>query len=88
MLFVLLQERIPLGRLAEPEDIVGPILFFTSRAADYCTGAGAEKQKQKTRCVRLQCVCCACAVVWHAGYGRGHSALLLTRSRLLHWFGA
>lgn len=33
-----MKERIPLGRLAEPEDIVGPIVFFSSRAADYCTG--------------------------------------------------
>ncbi|GBF89712.1 2-deoxy-D-gluconate 3-dehydrogenase [Raphidocelis subcapitata] len=32
-------DRIPLGRLAEPEDIVGPILFLASRAADYVTGA-------------------------------------------------
>ncbi|KIZ03766.1 short-chain dehydrogenase/reductase SDR [Monoraphidium neglectum] len=31
--------RIPLGRLAEPEDIVGPILFLSSHAADYCTGS-------------------------------------------------
>lgn len=27
--------RIPLGRLAEPEDIVGAILFLASHAADY-----------------------------------------------------
>lgn len=32
-------KRIPLGRLAEPEDIVGPILFLSSHAADYVTGA-------------------------------------------------
>jgi NAD(P)-dependent dehydrogenase (short-subunit alcohol dehydrogenase family) len=32
-------DRIPLGRLAEPEDIVGSILFLSSRAADYITGA-------------------------------------------------
>ncbi|KAI8476783.1 MAG: short-chain dehydrogenase/reductase SDR [Monoraphidium minutum] len=32
-------QRIPLGRLAEPEDIVGPILFLASHAADYCTGS-------------------------------------------------
>jgi NAD(P)-dependent dehydrogenase (short-subunit alcohol dehydrogenase family) len=32
-------QRIPLARLAEPEDIVGPILFLSSRAADYCTGS-------------------------------------------------
>lgn len=31
--------RIPLGRLAEPEDVVGPILFLASHAADYCTGS-------------------------------------------------
>lgn len=32
-------KRIPLGRLAEPEDIAGPILFLASHAADYVTGA-------------------------------------------------
>lgn len=30
--------RIPLGRLAEPEDFVGPVLFLLSPAADFCTG--------------------------------------------------
>ncbi len=30
--------RIPLGRLAETTDVVGPILFLLSRAADYLTG--------------------------------------------------
>jgi 3-oxoacyl-[acyl-carrier protein] reductase len=29
---------IPLGRIAQPEDIVGPILFFLSDAARYVTG--------------------------------------------------
>ena len=33
-----LQERIPLGRVAEPKDVVGAVLFFCSRAADYVTG--------------------------------------------------
>lgn len=32
-------DRIPLGRLAEAEDIVGPIVFYSSRASDYCTGS-------------------------------------------------
>lgn len=46
-------ENIPAGRLAEPNDIIGkvqfsvlyfsgslgPILFFASRASDYCTGS-------------------------------------------------
>ena len=33
-----LKERIPLGRVAEPEDCVGATLFFSSTAADYVTG--------------------------------------------------
>ena len=33
-----LQERIPLGRVAEPKDVLGAVLFFCSRAADYVTG--------------------------------------------------
>lgn len=31
-------ERIPLGRWALPEDLVGPVLFFASPASDYVTG--------------------------------------------------
>lgn len=31
-------ERIPLGRWAQPEDLVGPVLFFASAASDYVTG--------------------------------------------------
>jgi len=30
--------RIPLGRLAEPDDLVGPIMFFFSQASKFCTG--------------------------------------------------
>ena len=30
--------NIPLGRWAQPEDLVGPVLFFVSRASDYVTG--------------------------------------------------
>jgi NAD(P)-dependent dehydrogenase (short-subunit alcohol dehydrogenase family) len=30
--------RIPLGRLGEPEDIVGSIYFLLSPAAQFCTG--------------------------------------------------
>jgi NAD(P)-dependent dehydrogenase (short-subunit alcohol dehydrogenase family) len=30
--------RIPLGRLAEPEDFAGPLLFLVSAASDFCTG--------------------------------------------------
>ena len=30
--------RIPLGRVAEPEDIVGAVLFFVSSASDFITG--------------------------------------------------
>lgn len=33
-----LAERIPLGRVAEPRDVVGAVLFFCSSAADYITG--------------------------------------------------
>lgn len=31
-------DRIPLKRLAEPEDFVGPILFLSSHGSDYITG--------------------------------------------------
>ncbi|WRT67479.1 uncharacterized protein IL334_004451 [Kwoniella shivajii] len=31
--------RAPLGRLGEPEDLVGPVLFFGSDLSKYCTGA-------------------------------------------------
>jgi NAD(P)-dependent dehydrogenase (short-subunit alcohol dehydrogenase family) len=30
--------RIPLGRLGEPEDFVGALVFLLSAAADFCTG--------------------------------------------------
>ncbi len=30
--------RIPLGRLAEPDDVVGPTLFFLSESSGFCTG--------------------------------------------------
>ncbi len=30
--------RIPLGRLGEPEDLAGPLLFLVSRASDFHTG--------------------------------------------------
>jgi NAD(P)-dependent dehydrogenase (short-subunit alcohol dehydrogenase family) len=33
-----LQERIPLGRVAEASDVVGAVLFFCSPASDYITG--------------------------------------------------
>ncbi len=33
-----LKERIPLGRVAEPSDVVGAVLFFCSAASDYVTG--------------------------------------------------
>jgi NAD(P)-dependent dehydrogenase (short-subunit alcohol dehydrogenase family) len=33
-----LEERIPLGRVAEPADVVGAVLFFCSAASDYVTG--------------------------------------------------
>jgi NAD(P)-dependent dehydrogenase (short-subunit alcohol dehydrogenase family) len=31
--------RIPLGRLGEPEDLLGPIIYLASRASDFMTGA-------------------------------------------------
>ena len=33
-----LLDRIPLGRIADPRDIVGPVLFFASPASDFVTG--------------------------------------------------
>lgn len=30
--------RIPLGRLGEPEDFVGALIYFLSPASDFCTG--------------------------------------------------
>jgi NAD(P)-dependent dehydrogenase (short-subunit alcohol dehydrogenase family) len=31
-------ERIPLGRIAEPEDVLGPVRFFCTKASDFVTG--------------------------------------------------
>jgi L-rhamnose 1-dehydrogenase len=31
--------RTPLGRIGQPEDVVGPVLFFASEDAAWCTGA-------------------------------------------------
>jgi NAD(P)-dependent dehydrogenase (short-subunit alcohol dehydrogenase family) len=31
-------ERVPLGRMAEPEDLVGPLLFLATSASGYLTG--------------------------------------------------
>jgi NAD(P)-dependent dehydrogenase (short-subunit alcohol dehydrogenase family) len=33
-----LVERIPLGRIAEPHDVVGPVLFFCGSGSDFVTG--------------------------------------------------
>jgi NAD(P)-dependent dehydrogenase (short-subunit alcohol dehydrogenase family) len=33
-----LERRIPLGRIADPKDVVGPVLFFASPAAGFVTG--------------------------------------------------
>ncbi|MEO8202841.1 MAG: SDR family oxidoreductase [Betaproteobacteria bacterium] len=35
---VWLKERIPLGRVAEPQDIVGAALFFAAPASGYVIG--------------------------------------------------
>jgi len=32
-------ERTPLGRVGEPEDIAGPVLFFATEESAWCTGA-------------------------------------------------
>jgi gluconate 5-dehydrogenase len=37
-LFRRLVERIPLGRIAEVDDVTGPVLFFLSSAANFITG--------------------------------------------------
>ena len=34
----LVMSRIPLGRLATTDDIVGPMVFLASKAADFITG--------------------------------------------------
>lgn len=34
----MLVKRIPMGRLAEPEDFVGPVVFLSSKASDFMTG--------------------------------------------------
>ena len=33
-----LLQRIPLGRVAEPEDVAGPVQFLCSDAASFVTG--------------------------------------------------
>ncbi len=33
-----LLDRIPLGRIADPKDVVGPVLFFSTPASDFVTG--------------------------------------------------
>jgi NAD(P)-dependent dehydrogenase (short-subunit alcohol dehydrogenase family) len=33
-----LERRIPLGRIADPKDVVGPVLFFASPASSFVTG--------------------------------------------------
>ena len=32
-------ERTPLRRIGQPKDVVGPIMFFASQDADWCTGS-------------------------------------------------
>jgi gluconate 5-dehydrogenase len=34
----MMKARIPLGRWALPEDIVGPVIFLSSKASDFVTG--------------------------------------------------
>ncbi len=33
-----LDERIPLGRIANPKEVAGPVLFFCAPASDFVTG--------------------------------------------------
>jgi gluconate 5-dehydrogenase len=33
-----LERRIPLGRIADPKDVVGPVLFFAAPASGFVTG--------------------------------------------------
>jgi NAD(P)-dependent dehydrogenase (short-subunit alcohol dehydrogenase family) len=33
-----LLDRIPLGRIADPKDVVGPTLFFAAPASGFVTG--------------------------------------------------
>ena len=33
-----LPRRVPKGRLGEPEDLAGPLLFLASKASDFYTG--------------------------------------------------
>jgi NAD(P)-dependent dehydrogenase (short-subunit alcohol dehydrogenase family) len=32
-------KRIPIGRLGEPEDFIGTVIFLSSKASDFMTGA-------------------------------------------------
>jgi NAD(P)-dependent dehydrogenase (short-subunit alcohol dehydrogenase family) len=40
--------KVPLGRVAEPADIVGAVLFFASRLADYVTGQTLPVDGERT----------------------------------------
>ena len=37
-------KRLPVGRLGEPEDFVGPCIFLASRASDFMTGANVATE--------------------------------------------
>jgi len=37
-------KRLPIGRLGEPEDFVGPCLFLASKASDFMTGANVATE--------------------------------------------
>jgi NAD(P)-dependent dehydrogenase (short-subunit alcohol dehydrogenase family) len=32
-------KRIPVGRLGEPEDFIGTVIYLSSKASDFLTGA-------------------------------------------------
>ena len=54
-----LEQRIPLGRVAEPEDLAGPAVFLASDMSRYCVSpkcAGFSPRLTRT-CNRLDCNC-------------------------------
>ncbi len=42
-----LEARIPLGRIGQPSDILGPVTLFVSPAANFVTGPGAVRRRRK-----------------------------------------
>jgi NAD(P)-dependent dehydrogenase (short-subunit alcohol dehydrogenase family) len=44
--------QYPLGRIADPKDVVGPVQFFCSNASDFVTGQVLYVDGGLTRAVR------------------------------------